>query len=185
MRLWRQKVRLFWYRMDKAVWAFVLLTGLVVAILGLVMRTIVADQDRRLNLERQHHAENLACLALNVYYESRGEPTAGQYAVAEVTMNRKGSPRYPETVCKVVFQKSWDPLRRRYVAAFSWTEMSELDEPSGEEWQRAQKVAEAVYWQRYTPALQGALFFHATYVKPDWAKDKQRVARIGRHIFYR
>jgi len=42
-----------------------------------------------------------------------------------------------------------------------------------------------LYYQRYTPQLKGATFFHATYIKPDWAPQKQRVAKIGRHIFYR
>ena len=182
---WRHRVRLFWYRTDKGIWAFTLVIGLIFTILGLVLREVVADKEHRQNLARQFHEQHLTCLALNVYYEARGEPTAGQYAVAEVTMNRKASPRYPATVCAVVYQKNWDPIRRRYVAAFSWTELSKLEEPGGEEWQRARKIAEAVYYETHTPALQGALFFHATYVKPEWAKEKQRVARIGRHIFYR
>src|SRR2546426_11425059 len=127
----------------------------------------------------------LACLARNVYFEARGEPAAGQYAVAEVTMNRKASRRFPRTVCAVVYQKNWDPILGRHVGAFSWTEFNELPAPSGEEWERALKVAEAVYYRRYTPVLEGALFFHATYITPDWAKEKKRVARIGRHVFYR
>ncbi|NIO43392.1 MAG: hypothetical protein GTO41_26515, partial [Burkholderiales bacterium] len=61
----------------------------------------------------KNHAQELNCLALNVYHEARGEPMAGQYAVAEVTMNRVASRRYPNTVCKVVFQKKWDVLRGR------------------------------------------------------------------------
>jgi spore germination cell wall hydrolase CwlJ-like protein len=60
-----------------------------------------------------------------------------------------------------------------------------MPEPRGEDWQRAQYVAKAVYYNRYTPQLQGALYFHATYIRPDWAKEKRRVARIGRHVFYR
>lgn len=164
---------------------FVLAVGLIVTIFGLALRAVFADRDHRQDLARQYHERNLTCLARNVYYEARGEPAAGQYAVAEVTMNRQASQRYPDTVCEVVYQRSWDPIRRRYVAAFSWTELGELDEPGGEEWQRARKIAEAVYYQRHTPALQGALFFHATYVKPDWAQGKQPVARIGRHVFYR
>jgi spore germination cell wall hydrolase CwlJ-like protein len=71
------------------------------------------------------------------------------------------------------------------VGAFSWTEFDALPDPSGEEWHRALAIAEAVYYQRYTPQLKGAVFFHATYIKPDWAPQKQRVAKIGRHIFYR
>ena len=30
----------------------------------------------------------------------------------------------------------------------------------------------------------GALFYHADYVKPSWAKTKHRTTEIGDHIFY-
>jgi spore germination cell wall hydrolase CwlJ-like protein len=46
-------------------------------------------------------------------------------------------------------------------------------------------VAEAVYYRRVAPRLQGALHFHAEYIEPEWAKEKKLVARIGRHLFYR
>jgi spore germination cell wall hydrolase CwlJ-like protein len=100
-------------------------------------------------------------------------------------MNRRASRRFPNTVCDVVYQKNWDSVRGRFVGAFSWTEFDALPDPSGEEWHRALAIAEAVYYQRYAPQLKGAVFFHATYIKPDWAQQKQRVAKIGRHIFYR
>ena len=32
---------------------------------------------------------------------------------------------------------------------------------------------------------EGATHYHATYVRPDWARTKTKTARIGRHIFYR
>jgi N-acetylmuramoyl-L-alanine amidase len=78
-------------------------------------------------------------------------------------------------VCSVVYEKS----------AFSWTDMSALAEPRGESWHLAQAVAETVYYGRHEPKLGGALFYHANYVNPDWAKEKRRVARIGNHVFYR
>jgi spore germination cell wall hydrolase CwlJ-like protein len=168
-------LRLCWYTVDKGLWVLVLTIGLVITMLGLALRTVFAHQDDR---------RNLTCLARNVYFEARGEPAAGQYAVAEVTMNRKASGRYPGTVCGVVYQKNWDPLRKRYVGAFSWTELGAVAAPRGEEWERAWKVAEAVYYRREAPQLEGALHFHATYIKPDWARSKQPIARIGRHIFY-
>ena len=177
--------RVFWYRTDKGPWVFVLVVGLVVALLGFLLFAVFANQDERRNRARELDRQNLACLARNVYFEARGEPAAGQYAVAEVTMNRKASRRFPRTVCAVVYQKNWDPILGRHVGAFSWTEFNELPAPSGEEWERARKVAEAVYYRRYTPVLEGALFFHATYITPGWAKEKKRVARIGRHVFYR
>ena len=31
----------------------------------------------------------------------------------------------------------------------------------------------------------GALFYHADYVYPSWAKTKQRTTEIDDHIFYR
>jgi len=185
MHHWQRNLWLFWHRSDKAAWAFVLCLGLIGVIFGFALKTVFAHQDAKRDLVRETHRQNLTCLARNVYFEARGEPLAGQYAVAEVTMNRKASGRYPATVCEVVHQQSWDPLRGRYVGAFSWTELDSLPEPSGEEWQRARDVAEAVYYQRYSPALRGALFFHATHIKPDWAREKRQVARIGRHVFYR
>jgi N-acetylmuramoyl-L-alanine amidase len=105
--------------------------------------------------------------------------------VAEVTMNRVASGRFSDTVCGVVYQKRWDPLRNRYVGAFSWTELDTGPIPNGEEWQQAWKVAEVVYYRKNAPMLEDALFYHATYIKPDWAREKRKIARIGNHVFYR
>src|SRR6266436_2797005 len=176
--------RVFWYRTDKGPWVFVLVVGLIVTLLGFLLTAVFANQDERRNRARELDRQNLTCLARNVYFEARGEPAAGQYAVAEVTMNRKASGRYPGTVCGVVYQKNWDPLRKRHIGAFSWTELDALPAPRGEEWERAWKVAEAVYYRREARVLEGALHFHATYIKPDWARSKQPIARIGRHVFY-
>ena len=44
------------------------------------------------------------CLAEAIYFESRGEPLAGQIAVAEVVLNRVDDRRYPKTVCGVTKQ---------------------------------------------------------------------------------
>jgi N-acetylmuramoyl-L-alanine amidase len=171
--LW--KLRLFWYRVDKAAAAFALFFGLVVGSLVFAFNGVSAHRDAQHASLREFHARSLDCLARNVYYEARGEPTVGQYAVAEVTMNRKASPHYPKTVCEVVYQRD----------AFSWTGLGPLQVPAGEPWHRARRVAEDVYYQRRPPALPEALHFHATYVQPDWSKDRERIVRIGRHVFYR
>jgi len=173
---WWHTTRLRWYTADKFPCAVVLIAGLIVAMFAYLLQTVSAHRDDR---------RNLTCLARNVYFEARGEPIAGQYAVAEVTMNRKASGLYPATVCGVVYQKNWDPLRRRHIGAFSWTELSEVSSPTGEEWRRAWKVADAVYYRREAPVLDGALFYHATSIRPSWARSKEPVARIGRHVFYR
>lgn len=171
----RRSLRIYWYRTDKEAWVFVLILGLIVALLAFLVQAVFTLQDERRELARQIDRRNLECLARNVYFEARGESAAGQYAVAEVTMNRAASRLFPRTVCGVVYEKS----------AFSWTDYRVLPQPGGEEWQRARNVAEAVYYGRYAPALDGALYYHATYVTPEWAKEKRRVAKIGRHIFYR
>jgi spore germination cell wall hydrolase CwlJ-like protein len=181
--LWQ--LRLFWYRADKALLAFALFFAGVVGSLFLAMFAVFNEREAEQARVREFHARSIACLARNVYYEARSESLAGQYAVAEVTMNRKASPYYPKTVCEVVHQKNWDPLRGRYVGAFSWTEFDSLDAPEGEPWRRALKVAEDVYYQRHAPVLNGALHYHANYVRPEWSKERQRLARIGRHVFYR
>ena len=129
-------------------------------------------------------ARELTCLALNVYYEARGEPLAGKYAVAEVTMNRVLSQLFPETVCEVVYEKRWDRLRKRYVGAFSWTEFDVVPHPEGEPWVQAREVAENVYLGKQPPQLNGALHYHATYIKPSWSRGRQPIARIGGHVFY-
>ena len=38
--------------------------------------------------------QELECLALNVYFEARGEPMTGKYAVAAVTLNRVVKPQF-------------------------------------------------------------------------------------------
>ena len=53
----------------------------------------------------------LYCMAMNIYFEAKSEPKAGQYAVADVTLNRVNDSRYPNSICEVVLQgptrESW------------------------------------------------------------------------------
>lgn len=182
---WRRNLRFFWYRIDREAWLFLTFVALVFTGLGFAMSTLFSHHDEKRNQAREYHAQHVACLARNIYFEARGEPLAGQYAVAEVTMNRKASGRFPRTVCEVVYEQRWDSIRKRYVGAFSWTEFKILPVPGGVEWERAQQIAEEVYYQKHTPKLRGAMFFHANYITPEWAKEKRQIAKIGRHIFYR
>src|SRR5882672_6919461 len=85
-RLW-----MFWWRTDKGPLAFALIVGVVVAALGFALLRVYAEKDERQAEARETDLANITCLARNVYFEARGEPLQGQYAVAEVTMNRKAS----------------------------------------------------------------------------------------------
>ncbi|HEX7079703.1 MAG TPA: cell wall hydrolase [Gammaproteobacteria bacterium] len=172
-----------WHGWEKGNFLFFSLLPLPLVLLGGLIYLAHGDYER-IRAERHRRAE-LVCLAENVYYEARGEPLSGQYGVAEVTMNRVASPQFPDTVCEVVHERRWDPLRDRFVGAFSWTELQPLPAPVGPAWDRALRVAEEVYDNERPPALDGALYYHATRVEPTWARTKERVARIGRHVFYR
>jgi N-acetylmuramoyl-L-alanine amidase len=181
----RRALRLAWYRADRETMAFALMIGAVLVVFGFGLHALFDRHLRTAAQARAQEVRNLECLALNVYYEARGEPSDGQYAVAEVTMNRLVSSRYPDSVCAVVHEQRWDALRRRYVAAFSWTEFYSVPEPEGEAWALAQKVAADVYHGRAAPRAEGATFYHSDSIRPSWARTQTRVARIGRHVFYR
>lgn len=149
--------------------------------LGIAAYGQLLRMQERAAIERQ---AELDCLARNVYYEARGEPLAGQYAVAEVTMNRVHSPLFPNSVCAVVRAGRTDTETGQRIAAFSWTATDSRIPPYGFEWRRAKAVAGTIYRSREAPLVDGALFYHATSVTPEWSGSKVRVARIGRHLFY-
>jgi spore germination cell wall hydrolase CwlJ-like protein len=173
-----------WDTIDKEPWIFTSFIVLIIGVFGLALNAVFANREEKRNTAREEERRNLTCLARNVHFEARGEPVAGQLAVAHVTMNRKASGRFPNSVCDVVHQQNWDPLRRRYVGAFSWTELDSLPAPTAAEWEQAWKIAEAVYYGRELSNVEGALFYHATHIRPEWAKFKRPITRIGKHVFY-
>lgn len=173
---WWSDLRFYWHTTGKAPWIIAAVLGLGIGAIGFLMYSVASIASER---------RELTCLAMNVYYEARGESLAGMHAVAEVTMNRVASRRYPDTVCEVVYQERWDPLRKRNVSAFSWTEFDVVPHPEGKKWQQAWEAARNVYDGRHSPTLNGALHYHATYIRPSWSRGKKPVARIGAHIFYR
>lgn len=118
----------------------------------------------------------LMCLALNVYFEARNQPLAGQVAVAQVTMNRVRSSRYPDDVCEVVYDHK----------QFSWYWDGKSDMPrDNEAWETAQLVASAVLAGSGHKELEGVTHYHAVYVQPYWSKYMARVVVIGDHVFYK
>ena len=133
----------------------------------------------------------LVCLALNTYHEAKNQSMIGQVATAQVVMNRVADSRYPNTVCEVVKQgpkyKGSDvPVRHK--CQFSWFCDGKSDEPKrdSKEWFKAQDYARIVLSGRIAlDVTEGATHYHATYVRPAWAKTKTRTTRIESHIFYR
>jgi len=140
---------------------------------------------QRQAVRERRRATELQCLAENVYYEARGEPVDGQYAVAEVTLNRTRALNFPHTICEVVHEARWDPARRRMIADFSWTAAGEQYPADGLAWRQAMKVANSAYDELRAPLVPEALFYHAATVHPAWARTHKSVATIGNHIFYK
>ncbi|MGF1639850.1 MAG: cell wall hydrolase [Rhodospirillales bacterium] len=123
------------------------------------------------------------CLALNIYHEARSEPALGQFAVAAVTLNRVAAAAFPDSICAVVQQGGEDRLHR---CQFSWWCDGKSDTPTNERaWAKARFVAYTVLFFDPPDPTHGALWYHADYVDPHWASAFTRMAKIGRHIFYR
>lgn len=119
------------------------------------------------------------CLARNIYFEAGGESFSGKVAVGAVTLNRVDDPRYPQTICGVVTQRSGG-------CQFSWMcNRSRYRTPRGAAWEEARDVANILLHIDWFDPTDGALYFHATYVRPRWSRVKPVTARIGSHIFYR
>ena len=192
--IWRRRFAYYWLVIDTDNLKFFSMFGiLILGVIGVVRfayvdRVIV--EPARIHAEQraaalaQRRATDLECLAENIYFEARGEPLDGQYAVAEVTLNRTRADHFPHTVCGVVHQFRWDPSRGRFVADFSWTELGALSPQDGPDWKQAMAVAIAAYDDQHEPLVPGALFYHAKSVHPGWSRTRKTVATIGKHIFY-
>lgn len=111
----------------------------------------------------------ITCLAQAVYYEARGEPLEGKKAVAIVTLNRKNNPKFPSTICGVVYQKG----------QYSWTRKTRAI-PNNSDYRSCLTVAQTVYNEYNTiinkTALKNKLYFSKSV-------GKTRALKIGNHRF--
>ncbi len=121
--------------------------------------------------------EQLKCLAGAIYFEARGEPLAGQLAVAEVVINRAASGRFPVSYCGVVLQKSQFSFVKR-------GRMPALPSDTAT-WHRAKAIAQIAHRGLWDSEAEGSLYFHARSVSPSWSNRRQAMARISNHVFYR
>jgi spore germination cell wall hydrolase CwlJ-like protein len=122
------------------------------------------------------------CLAEALYFEARGETVKGQFAVAEVILNRVKSSRFPGSVCGVIQQGTG----KRYQCQFTYTcdgVPEVIAEPKA--YERVAKIARAVLDGAAGNLTGGATHYHTTAVRPSWARVYQHTASIGVHRFYR
>ena len=129
-------------------------------------------------------AAAIYCLTLNVYFEARGEPIIGQYAVAHVTINRAKEKQ--QSICKTVtdpYQFSWTIKGVAKVEGSSITLNPGWHPADLKAWAASQDVAKHAirgFWNPIGPAT----FFHVVEIKRRWSEGLIQVGTIGRHVFY-
>ena len=138
--------------------------------------------------------EDFKCLVLNGYHEARGEGPDGLEAVTQVVLNRASKEN--ETACNVIYkpyQFSWttkkanmrgDPAALPGFGAISTQLWARLVHGEVLVKSAGGRHARGVVRQLESP-IYLATHYHATHVRPTWAKRMQRVGKIGNHIFYK
>jgi hypothetical protein len=127
--------------------------------------------------------DELVCLALNDYWEARSEEIAGRIAVARVVLNRSMDPRFPSNLCDVVKQ-----TKVAGKCQFSWYCDAKDNAPLDPKvWRDSLKIAAAVLQKDSSipDPTGGALWYHASFLRPNWAMGFESTTIIGQHVFYR
>jgi N-acetylmuramoyl-L-alanine amidase len=123
---------------------------------------------------RSHH-----CLAEAMYWEARGEGENGMLAVSSVVLNRVNDKRFPDPVCAVIREGGESPP-----CQFSWWCDGKSDHPTDRaQWGEILELSYTFLATRPKDPTDGALFYHATYIKSPWRREL--TAQIGNHVFYR
>lgn len=131
----------------------------------------------KIDLIEEIGKEQFDCLVRNIYFEARNQSIEGQYAVAEVVLNRTEDEEFPKTICEVVEQKT------EHVCQFSWFCDGKSDKMRDKNAiDVAKKVAISSLLNK-TDYTEGAVFYHADYVSPNW-KNVKKTKKIQDHIFY-
>jgi spore germination cell wall hydrolase CwlJ-like protein len=130
-------------------------------------------------------ASEVKCLATAIYFEARGEAEKGQIAVAQVVLNRLKNPAYPKTICDVVYQNKNKRNRCQFSFACDGIPDRIADKQS---WATSQALARRVLnddRNLFLADVGASTHYHATYVKPRWARSMKKMEKIGRHVFYK
>lgn len=123
--------------------------------------------------------KELNCLQKNIYFEARNQGAAGMKAVAAVTLNRVDDPRFPQSICSVVYQPR----------QFSWANRGDREPRlrnsiERDAWEKAGSIARKAMLGVMTHEVDKAQYFHTTWVKPRWPRNMELVAVVGDHMFW-
>jgi len=151
------------------------------AITNKLATTAIAETSK---ITAEFRERQLACLAKNIYYEAGSEPFEGKAAVAQVTINRVNSGQFPGDICKTIYQKN--VFYEKVICQFSWTcdRVIAFRPVNKANYDESMIAAQKVLMEDFRlPSLREAMFYHADYINPGWKREK--VAKIGHHIFYK
>ena len=138
-------------------------------------------------------ANDHICLASNIYHEARGESLSGQLGVAFVTVNRSKHPKFPDTICGVVYQgkhyRNWKgnliPVRNK--CQFSWYCDGKSDHMYNQAaWYKSLAIARDVLLLNTTDPTGGAThYYNHNIVDPYWSGAYTTTAMLDNHTFKR
>jgi N-acetylmuramoyl-L-alanine amidase len=156
-----------------------LLSSIVISI---TMIMPISAQEQTFSYEQllaQDIGKQVLCMAKNLYYEAAMESYEGKLAVAQVTMNRANSSKFPSTICEVVYQKT----NKTY--QFSWVGEKVNEVRNKYAWEECLIVAKKSLTENKlhdTIYRTQAMYYHNTSVNPRW--KLKYVTKIGNHLFY-
>jgi spore germination cell wall hydrolase CwlJ-like protein len=178
----------------RATWLARALSGLLIALgvwfsinllsWAMQQHKLRSDPTLSSDITMEVRERQLSCLTKNIYHEAGGEPFEGKVAVAQVTLNRANNAGFPDDICQVIYQKN--QVYSKVLCQFSWVceSAGNFKPVNRREYEESQAVAKKVLLEGFRlPSLKDAMYFHGDYINPGWKHE--RVAHIGRHIFYK
>ncbi len=122
------------------------------------------------------------CLTEALYFEARGETLKGQFAVAEVILNRVDSRKFPNTPCAVINQGTG----RKFACQFTYTCDGRAEHVGNRKvYNRLGKIADIMLRGGSRNLTKGATYYHTTAVRPNWSRVFIHTTTIGVHKFYK
>ena len=112
---------------------------------------------------------DLYLLARTIYAEGRGEPYSGQVAIGAVIMNRVRSPKFPNTISGVVYQRH----------AFTAVSDGQINLTPDDKAMKAARDA----MNGWDPSGGALYYYNPAVATSSWIFDRQTVTVIGNHIF--
>ena len=169
------------YRLSGIALSLLAVLFLVSSVTGWKFKQLSGEEDYKF-VSVDSVKKDLECLALNIYREAGHESFEGKVGVAQVTLNRVADPRFPNTVCGVVYEKT--AVYSKVICQFQWyCDANHKNRNINEvAYADSYAVAKKVYLEGFRlDGLNNAMYYHADYVSPNWRLE--RITQIGAHIF--